>query len=91
MTVLRISAICPTDIKELVLIMDGSQARRGCMVLMIGVVYKKRALPIAWLVYKGKKGHTTTKRHIEALEKVKSPTSRGSKGGFGGGCRVRYG
>jgi hypothetical protein len=58
--------------KELVLIMDGSQAGRGCMVLMVGVVYKKRALPIAWLVYKGKKGHTTAKRHIEALEKVKA-------------------
>jgi len=57
--------------QELVLVMDGSQAGRGCMVLMVGVVYKKRALPIAWLVYKGKKGHTTAKRHIEALEKVK--------------------
>jgi len=57
--------------QELVLVMDGSQAGRGCMVLMVGVVYKKRALPIAWLVYKGKKGHTTAKRHIEVLEKVK--------------------
>jgi hypothetical protein len=58
--------------QELVLVMDGSQAGRGCMVLMVGVVYKKRALPIAWLVYKGKKGHTTAKRHMEALEKVKA-------------------
>ena len=57
--------------QELVLVMDGSQAGRGCMVLMVGVVYKKRALPIAWLVYKGKKGHTTAKRHIEVLEKIK--------------------
>jgi hypothetical protein len=55
---------------ELVLVMDGSQAGRGCMVLMVGVLYKKRALPIAWLVYKGEKGHTTAKRHIEVLEKV---------------------
>lgn len=54
----------------LVLVMDGSQAGRGCMVLMVGVLYKKRALPIAWLVYKGKKGHTTAQRHIQALEKV---------------------
>jgi len=57
--------------QELVLVMDGSQAGRGCMVLMVGVVYKKRALPIAWLVYKGKKGHTTAKRHVEALEKIR--------------------
>ena len=55
---------------ELILAMDGSQVGRGCMVLMVGVLYKKRALPIAWLVYEGKKGHTTAKRHIEALEKV---------------------
>jgi len=54
----------------LVLVMDGSQAGRGCMVLMVGVLYQKRALPIAWLVYKGKKGHTSGKRHIEVLEKV---------------------
>jgi len=38
--------------------------------LMVGVLYKKRALPIAWLVYKGKRGHTTAQRHIQVLEKV---------------------
>ena len=54
----------------LVLVMDGSQAGRGCMVLMVGVLYKKRALPIAWVTYKGKKGHTTAERHIQVLEKV---------------------
>jgi hypothetical protein len=56
--------------QRLLLVMDGSQVGRGCMVLMVGVVYKKRSLPIAWLVYKGKKGHTTAERHIEVLEKV---------------------
>jgi hypothetical protein len=55
---------------ELVLVMDGSQVGRGCMVLMVGVLYKKRALPIGWLVYEGKKGHTTAERHIEALKKI---------------------
>jgi hypothetical protein len=54
----------------LVLVMDGSQAGRGCMVIMVGVLYQKRALPIAWLVYKGKKGHASAERHIQALEKV---------------------
>ena len=33
----------------LVLVMDGSQVGQGCMVLMVGVLYQKRALPIAWL------------------------------------------
>jgi hypothetical protein len=54
----------------LVIVMDGSQAGRGCMVLMVGVLYQKRALPIAWLVYKGKKGHASAERHIQVLEKT---------------------
>lgn len=55
----------------LVMVMDGSQVGQGCMVLMVGVLYQKRALPIAWLVYKGKKGHASAERHIQALEKIK--------------------
>lgn len=56
--------------KPIHLVMDASQVGRGCMVLMVGVVYKQRAIPLAWLVYKGKKGHTTAERHIAALELV---------------------
>ena len=52
------------------LVMDGSQIGRGCMVLMVSVLYQKRALPLCWVVYMGKKGHTTAERHIEALTKV---------------------
>ena len=57
-------------LSHLPLVMDGSQAGRGCMVLMVGVLYQKRALPIAWLVYKGRKGHTSAERHTQVLEKV---------------------
>jgi hypothetical protein len=56
----------------LILVMDGSQVGRGCMVLMVSVLYQKRALPLCWVVYQGKKGHTTALRHIEALTKVLS-------------------
>ena len=63
----------------LVLVMDGSQAGRNCMVLMVGVLYKKRALPIAWIAYAGKKGHTTAKRHVQALEKVQPLVPEGSE------------
>lgn len=55
----------------LVVVMDSSQVGRNCMVLMVGVVYKKRSLPLVWLVYSGKKGHTTAERHIQVLEKLK--------------------
>ena len=64
---------------RLVLVMDGSQAGRGCMVLMVGVLYQKRALPIAWLVYKGKKGHASSERHIQALEKIIALLPEGSQ------------
>lgn len=63
----------------LVLVMDGSQAGRGCLVLMVGVLYQKRALPIAWLVYKGKKGHASAERHKQALEKVAPLLPEGSE------------
>lgn len=52
------------------LALDASQVGRGCMVLMVAVIYKGRALPLAWLTYPGVKGHTTADRHIEALKKV---------------------
>ena len=54
----------------LMLAMDGSRVGRGCMVLMVGVVYRSRLLPLAWVVYAGKKGHTTAERHLEVLRKV---------------------
>jgi hypothetical protein len=41
----------------LVLLIDGTVAGRGCMALVVAVVYRQRALPIAWLVEKKKKGH----------------------------------
>ena len=52
----------------LVLVMDGSQVGRGCMTLMVGVIYKQRALPLVWIVYKGKKGHTTATRRFRGIE-----------------------
>jgi hypothetical protein len=57
--------------RPLVVVMDASQVGRGCMVLMVGVVYKKRTLPLVWLVYPGKNGHTSGERHIQVLAKLK--------------------
>jgi hypothetical protein len=54
----------------LVLAMDGSTVGRGCMVLMVGVIYRKRALPLAWIVYRGRKGHAPASLHVEVLRKV---------------------
>ncbi len=62
----------------LVLVIDGSEAGRNCVLLSINVVYKKRALPLCWLVVKGKKGHLSEQLHIQLVEKVAAllPTER---------------
>ena len=41
----------------LVLAIDGSEVGRNCLALVISVIYKKRALPLVWVVVQGSKGH----------------------------------
>lgn len=53
-----------------VLVMDGSQVGRGCMALVVSVLHQGRALPLAWLVVKGKKGHLSQALHVQLLEQV---------------------
>jgi len=55
----------------LVVVFDGSIVGRGCITLMASVLYKKRALPIAWIVRRGKKGHFPTELHLSLLEEVR--------------------
>ena len=43
-------------LQTVVLVMDGSVVGRGCTALMIHVVYKGRALPLAWRVRQAPKG-----------------------------------
>jgi hypothetical protein len=57
-------------LQTLVLIIDGSVVGRGCVALMMHVVYKGRALPLAWLVRQGKKGHFPEDWHIALVEQV---------------------
>jgi hypothetical protein len=54
----------------LLLAMDGSEVRRKCLALMVSVIYKKRSLPIAWIVVKGNKGHFPEQTHVQLLERV---------------------
>jgi hypothetical protein len=57
-------------LQRLVLVIDGSMVGRGCVALMLHVVYKGRALPLAWLVRQGKKGHFPEDLHIALVEQV---------------------
>ncbi len=52
------------------LAIDGSEVGRNCIVLMVSVIYRKRAIPIAWVVKKGSKGHLPEDVHLELLTEV---------------------
>jgi len=54
----------PLALQTLVLVMDGSGVGRGCTALMIHVIYKGRALPLAWRVRQAPKGHFPAELHI---------------------------
>jgi hypothetical protein len=66
-------------LETLVLVMDGSVVGRGCCALMIHVVYKGRALPLAWQVRKGPKGHFPESFHIYLVELVKELIPEGTQ------------
>ena len=54
----------------LTLVFDGSSVGRNCIALVASIVYKKRALPIAWLVRQGSKGHFSESLHQELAQRV---------------------
>src|SRR5919204_6014671 len=57
-------------LQTLVLVLDGSVGSRGGAALMSHVVYKGRALPLAWVVRRGKKGHFPEDLHIALITQV---------------------
>lgn len=59
-------------IRELVFVIDGSEVGDGCITLMISLIYRKRALPITWLVVKGKKGHLSEEVHLDLLAQLQA-------------------
>jgi hypothetical protein len=60
------------EIRELVFVIDGSEVGHECITLMISLIYRKRALPITWLVVKGCKGHLPERVHLDLLSQLQS-------------------
>lgn len=60
------------SLETLVLVMDGSVVGRGCCALMISVIYKGRALPLAWRVRQAPKGHFPESFHMNLVDLVAS-------------------
>ena len=52
--------------------MDGSVVGRGCGALMIHVISKGRALPFAWRVRQGPKGHFPEERHSALVTLIRA-------------------
>src|SRR3989304_2946036 len=71
--------------RPLVFIMDGSTVARGCVTLMVSLMYAGRALPIAWLVIAGAKGHFPTETHVQLLREVKARVPEAAAATFPGG------
>lgn len=66
------------------LVMDGSVVGRGCIALMLSVVYHGRALPLCWLVVSGAKGHFPEKMHQQLLSQVQALLPEGANVSFVG-------
>lgn len=55
---------------QLVLAIDGTAIGNHCTALMISVAWKKRALPLCWLVRQCGKGHLPTEAHLDILQQL---------------------
>ena len=55
----------------LVLAIDGSEVGRNCLALVISIIYRKRALPLVWVVVQGSKGHFPQETHVQLVQAVK--------------------
>lgn len=56
--------------QPLLVVFDASAMGRGCATLMASAIYDGRALPLAWLTKRGKKGHFSAADHLRLLDEV---------------------
>jgi hypothetical protein len=73
------SLLTQLALETLVVVMDGSVVGRGCLALMFHVVYKGRALPLAWRVRQSPKGHCPEELHIAVVELMSTVIPEGAK------------
>jgi hypothetical protein len=66
-------------LETLVLVMDVSSVGRGCSALMMHIIYKGRALPLAWRVRQCPKGHFPEDLHIALVKLVSALIPEGTK------------
>jgi hypothetical protein len=59
-----------STVRHLTLVIDGSQMGSKHVTLMVSIVLGKRAIPLFWVVKKGKKGHFPTEMHLDVIRKA---------------------
>lgn len=65
--------------QEIRLVIDCTKVGFHHRMLMIGIAYKKRTLPLAWSVHKGGKGHINVSEQLELLRYIHTLLPRGSQ------------
>jgi hypothetical protein len=56
----------------IVLMIDSTKLGGHCLCLMVSVYYKSRAIPLAWVTYKGRKGHSSQAVQLQLFKQVKA-------------------
>jgi hypothetical protein len=59
--------------------MDGSVVGCGCAALMLHVISQGRALPLAWRVRQGPKGHFPEDLHIALVARIQACLPEGTQ------------
>jgi hypothetical protein len=72
------------------LIMDTTKLGFEARLLMVGIAYRKRALPLAWSVHRGKRGWVTGKAHLALLRYVAELIPEGSEVWLLGDCEFQH-
>lgn len=57
--------------KQLRLVIDCTKIGFNHRLLMVGLAYRKRTLPLAWSVHRGSRGNVTTEEQIALLEQIR--------------------
>ncbi len=53
--------------RTLAIAIDGSEAGRHCLALMVSLIYQHRAIPLLWVVIEGCKGQFPSQTHVDLL------------------------
>ena len=64
---------------EIRLVIDCTKVGFHHRMLMIGIAYKKRTLPLAWSVHKGRKGHINVSEQLKLFRYIHTLLPRGSQ------------